>query len=198
MPIYMRSTVNGLVKELATSRKSDPELWDQKSEKAYGKGEYIKELNNHLSTLKVKIFEARAGAYRDKQTGYSKTSFSVLLKNQKTILEVFKKHNEQLAALVDSEYSPATLRRYKISFGHILSFIKWKYDLEDFEINKLNYDFLTDYVFWLKSVRKCNHNTTMKYTCNFRKIVNGCIRHGWLTRDPFWGFKMSTQNNAGE
>jgi hypothetical protein len=85
------------------------------------------------------------------------------VEKSKIILEVFKEHNEQLAALVGSEYSPATIRRYKISFGHTLSYIKWKYDLEDFEINKLNDDFLTDYAFWLKSVRKCNHNTTMQY-----------------------------------
>ena len=44
MPIYMRITVEGLVKELTTSRKCDPELWDQTSERAYGKGEFIKEL----------------------------------------------------------------------------------------------------------------------------------------------------------
>jgi site-specific recombinase XerD len=33
----------------------------------------------------------------------------------------------------------------------------------------------------------------MKYIRNFRKIVNGCIRRGWLTRDPFLGFKMSME-----
>lgn len=38
MPIYMRITVNGLVNELTSSRKCDPKLWDQKAEKAYGKG----------------------------------------------------------------------------------------------------------------------------------------------------------------
>ena len=33
MPIYMRITVNGQVKELTSSRKCDPVLWDQKSAK---------------------------------------------------------------------------------------------------------------------------------------------------------------------
>jgi ABC-2 type transport system permease protein len=45
--------------------------------------------------------------------------------------------------------------------------------------------------FWLKSVRKCNHNTTIKYISNLRKIVNICLRRGWLLRDPFLGFKMT-------
>ncbi len=31
----------------------------------------------------------------------------------------------------------------------------------------------------------------MKYLSNFRKIVNKCIRNGWLMRDPFVGFNMA-------
>ena len=31
----------------------------------------------------------------------------------------------------------------------------------------------------------------MKYIANFKKIVNGCIRKGWLSKDPFLGFKMT-------
>ena len=31
----------------------------------------------------------------------------------------------------------------------------------------------------------------MKYLSNFRKIVNRCIRSGWLAKDPFVGFKMT-------
>ena len=45
--------------------------------------------------------------------------------------------------------------------------------------------------FGLKTFRNCNHNTTIKYISNFRKIVNGCIRNGWIDKDPFVGFKMT-------
>ncbi len=31
---------------------------------------------------------------------------------------------------------------------------------------------------------------TMKYLSNFKKIINRCLRNGWLQRDPFMGFKM--------
>jgi hypothetical protein len=58
------------------------------------------------------------------------------------------------------------------------------------EIAKLDFDFITEYEFWLKSVRKCDHNTTIKYLSNFKKIINRCLRNGWLQRDPFIGFKM--------
>jgi len=196
MPIYMRITVNGLVNELTTSRKCDLKLWDQKSEKASGKGEYLKELNNHLATLKVKVYEARLLLIEQNKTVTAEAIKNMLIgkvEKSKTILEVFQFHNEQLTELVNSQYAPLTLQRYRTSFGHTQSFIRWKYKVDDIEINKLDYEFIADYEFWLKSVRKCNHNSTMKYIRNFRKIVNMCIRRGWLARDPFLGFKMSME-----
>jgi site-specific recombinase XerD len=36
-----------------------------------------------------------------------------------------------------------------------------------------------------------NHNTTMKYLSNFKKIVIKCIKNGWLQKDPFIGFNMA-------
>ncbi len=68
--------------------------------------------------------------------------------------------------------------------------MEWKYGLSDIDIKKLNYEFISQYEFWLKTVRNCNHNTAIKYISNFRKIVNQCIRNGWLEKDPFVGFKM--------
>lgn len=62
----------------------------------------------------------------------------------------------------------------------------WKYKVNDIDIKKLNYEFMADYEFWFKSVRKCDHNTTAKYLQNFKKIVNICLKNAWLQRDPSW------------
>jgi site-specific recombinase XerD len=194
MPIYMRITVEGQSKEMTTSRHCDPKIWDQKAGKAYGKSEYLKELNNHLSTLQVKVYEARLLLIERNKPVSAEVIKNMLIgkvEKSKMILEIFKYHNDQMASLLNSEYAPGTLERYKTSLEHTRSFIKWKYGVEDFEINQLNFEFASEYEFWLKTVRKCNHNTTIKYISNLKKIVNGCIRRGWLTRDPFLGFKMS-------
>ena len=42
---------------------------------------------------------------------------------------------------------------------------------------------------YLKSIRKCNQNTTAKYIKNFGKIVRICLANGWITRDPFVNYK---------
>jgi integrase len=107
------------------------------------------------------------------------------------LMEIFEEHNAQMKALVGHEFSPLTLERYTTSKKHTLEFMKWKYKVDDMDIRRLNYQFMTNYEFWLKSVRKCDHNTSMKYLSNFKKIVNICIKSGWLDRDPFVGFKMA-------
>ncbi len=87
------------------------------------------------------------------------------------------------------EFAAGTLERYRTSLEHTRSFMRWKYSVADLDIKQLNYEFISEYA--LKSVRHCNHNTTMKYLSNFKKVVLHCVRNGWLPRDPFSAFKMS-------
>lgn len=194
VPIYLRITVDSIPKELSIKRECDPILWNSETQRAKGTKEAAKSLNAFLQTMEVQVHEARrrlieagkpitAQALKDLLTGREERKVG--------ILEVFAHHNEQLAALVGKEFAEGTLERYKTSLEHTRAFIKWKYNSSDLDIKKLDYEFIADYEFWLKSVRSCAHNTTMKYLSNFRKIVNKCIRSGSLTHDPFAGFKMT-------
>ncbi|MDB5276626.1 MAG: integrase family protein [Ferruginibacter sp.] len=108
-----------------------------------------------------------------------------------TLLEVFKKHNDQMFELIGIDCSKATHGKYKTTYDHTKAFLEWKYQLKDIEVQKLTYNFLTEFEFYLKSKQKCNHNTTIKYLSNLKKIVGVCIKNGWLAKDPFFGFKMS-------
>ena len=79
------------------------------------------------------------------------------------LMEVFKKHNDQMAELVGLEYAPGTLERFQTAYRHTLTFLQWKYKVDDIDISKLDYEFISEYEFWIKSVRKNNHNSTIKY-----------------------------------
>ncbi len=107
------------------------------------------------------------------------------------ILEVFADHNRQMEALVGKDYADGTLERYETSLEHTKAFIQWQYLVNDLYIRKLDHFFIEQYAFWLKTVRNCNHNTTMKYLSNFKKIVLICVKNKWLPGDPFTNFKMT-------
>jgi hypothetical protein len=59
MPVYLRITIDNDLKELCTSRKCKPGVWDKKAGRVKGKNEEARELNSHLNTFSLKAFEAR-------------------------------------------------------------------------------------------------------------------------------------------
>jgi len=193
--IYMRITVDGHSAEISTKRKCKPENWNVAAGRLKGKTDVVKSCNAYLDTLQQKVFEAKRKLIEtDKELNAENIKNLLLGKDngkKYMLLEVFQYHNDQMAALVGQEYAPGTLERYKTSYKHTQSFLEWKYKLKDIDITKLNFEFISDYEFWLKSVRKCDHNTTMKYLSNFKKIVIRCIKNGWLQKDPFIGFSMA-------
>ncbi|RYZ30471.1 MAG: site-specific integrase [Chitinophagaceae bacterium] len=194
IPVYLRITMDNEVVELCISRKCEEKSWDRKAQKVIGKNEETRELNHHISTFRMKAFEARLQLIEQSKPVTANGIRNLLTgREEKTrqILEVFQHHNDQMAALVGKEFSDGTLERYQTSIKHTRSFIKWKYGVQDMPIQKLDFEFVSDYEFWLKSKRACGHNTAIKYIANFRKIVNRCVRNGWLPKDPFSGFKMT-------
>ena len=92
--------------------------------------------------------------------------------------------------LVGKEYAQLTYVRFEMSMRHTKNFILWKFNQDNIDIKKLDYHYISEYSFWLKSIRNCNQNSTVKYLSNFKKIVIYCMKNGWLASNPFVGFKM--------
>jgi integrase-like protein/Arm domain-containing DNA-binding protein len=192
-PIYLRVSVDGERYEYSTQRYIALEKWSQELGKAKGRDENTKSINEYLDVLMDKVFvyqkqltleekEITIRAFKNKWLG--------IVEGSKMILEVFKDHNYKVEKLVGKDFAAGTLERYKTALEHTKRFIEWKYNADDLSISKLNYEFITEYEFWLKSFRNCSHNTTVKYLTNFKKIVLICVKNGWLKRDPFYGYKM--------
>lgn len=76
-----------------------------------------------------------------------------------------------------------------ISLKHTIDFLKWKYNLIDVDIKKVDHAFLMEYEFYLRSERKCANNSAIKYIKNFGKIIRICIANRWLIYDPFLNYK---------
>lgn len=194
MPIYLRITVDRGAKELSIARECDVERWNANSGRMYGTKEDAKLLNAYLDTLQTKVYEVRRQLLEKDETITAEALKNTLRgtnQESKMIMVLFQEHNEQMRSLVNKDYSPTTLIRYNTSLEHTRAFLEWKYGVCDMDIKKLNYDFISQYEFWFKTIRSCNHNTAIKYISNFRKIVNGCIKRGWIEKDPFYGFKMT-------
>jgi site-specific recombinase XerD len=203
VPLYIRITVNGRRLDHSIQRCVEPSQWSAAAGRVKGNNDQAHRVNLYLETLNAKVLRLEREMEIDGMT-VDFTNFREkwlgLTERRRMLLEVFQQHNDQMAALTKAgkDFAPATLTRYKTTLDHTRAFLRRKYRVDDIDIKKLNFEFAHDFEFWLKTDRKCAHNTTMKYIANLKKIVNGCIRKGWLPRDPFWGFKTTKQEVVRE
>ncbi|WP_457130798.1 site-specific integrase [Mucilaginibacter sp. UYNi724] len=196
LPIYLKITVDGAAKELSTKRKCEPSQWNPKAGRAIGTRESTKELNRFLEVMEQSVYRAKRKLIdndRELTVELLKDSLTGADEKKIMILDVFRNHNVQLKALEGIDFASNTIDRYNTTITHVSTFLKWKYDVEDIEIKKLDHEFISGFCFWFKSVQKCNHNSTMKYLSNFKKIVLICVKNKWLLSDPFSNFKFTTK-----
>lgn len=48
---------------------------------------------------------------------------------------------------------------------------------------------MSSFEYYLKTERKCSHNTALKYVTNFKKIIRIAYAHDWIDKDPFFNWK---------
>lgn len=172
----------------------EPSRWNRHAGRLTGTKEEVRSLNAFLDALQIKVNDVYRHLIQVNQpfdAEHIKQHLQGVKEKSRIILEVFQQHNAQMLALLGKDYAPGTLERYRTSLEHTRSFIRYQYDVEDLDIKQLNYSFISEYAFWLKSIRNCCHNTTMRYLSNFKKIVLHSVRNAWIDRDPFYGFKLT-------
>jgi len=195
-PIYARITVDGIRSELSINRVIDVTRWDSSAGKVKGTKEDARSINEHIDTIRTKLNDHQNTLIKNNKlvtASAVKNSFLGITEKKSTIIELFNYHNKQMAEKVDIDYSNSTVIRYTTTLSHVTDFIKLNYNTSDMYLTELNYKFITEFEHYLKTVRKCNHNSTIKYIRNMRKVVNIALANEWLEKDPFLKFKGSIE-----
>lgn len=198
--IYLRITVSGKRAEISTGKEVLPDRWNNAAGRVSGTKEDAKALNHYLDTVQAKVHEIHrrlldaeelisAEAIKNKFVGKGERLL--------TLIPIFKDHNQKLKALQGAEYSKGTITRYETALKHTVEFLQWKYNKTDIDIKAIDNSFINEFEFYLRSVRKCNNNSAVKYVkSNFGKVVRLCVANGWLQKDPFINYssKMKEVN----
>jgi site-specific recombinase XerD len=196
VPIYTRITINGKRIELSSNRFVEMSKWSSEAGKMKGTSEEARSINSHLDMLRIQIIDMQMELVHKKIPVTAETLKSKILgvdERARMLIPIFEDHNNKIKELVGKEYAPGTLERYKTSLSHTKEFLLWKYKVSDIEINKIDHAFLTDYEFWLRSVRNCANNTAVKYIKNFSKIIKICLANDWLDKNPFANYKSKVR-----
>ena len=197
LPIYLRVTMGGERFVWSTQKYVQSDKWSASASRVKGSSEEAKTLNAYLDLIKHKIFTYQKELMLEhkKLTIVSfKAKWLGNSDSNKFLLEVFDEHNRQMAKLIEKEeYAQGTLTHFETTFKHTRTFVKLKFRLTDIQINNVDYAFLSDFEFYLKS-EVCAHNTTIKYLGDLKKTVLICVKRNWLEKDPFVGYDMSRRD----
>ncbi len=188
-PVFMRLTINGERADASIKRFIEPHAWNSAKGKANEKSRGGKDLNLYLDAISANILRIQ----RDLELDKKEVSAQIILNrylgkeqsDRHTLMEVFRAHNEKCRALSGISLAPATVIRYETTLRLTEEFLQKNYKKEDCYLDEVTNQFIEDFEFFLKTVRRCCHNTTTKYLLNFKKIIRIALAKGWMKKDPF-------------
>ena len=191
--IMVRLTVNGDMVQFSSKLEIEPALWDTKAGKAAGNSVKARKINSMLDDIRTALnnhyhyVESRDSFVTAEKIRNAFLGYEV---RQQTLLELFKQHNEDASKLSGISKAPATLVKYDRTYRRLEEFMKAKYKVSDIALREINHKFVTDFEFYLRTVSRCNENTTGKFMQIFRKIVLIAKNNGWITIDPFANYHI--------
>jgi hypothetical protein len=193
-PVSMRITVNGQREEVRTKKSIHPDSWNQAKECSRARDKKSRDLNEYIESARIRI----AQLFNEMEQAGKTNTAEVLIRrffgkddeNRKTLLGVFKEHNEKCRQLIDIDYEEITIRRYDCCARYLGELIKEKYGQDDLLLKEVNGELVRSFEFYMKTERKCQQNTVIRYMKCFKKIINLSIANEWMSHNPFAGIKF--------
>lgn len=128
--IMARITIDGKLCQFSTKQSILPENWNIAADKAKGKD--AGKINALLEDIKASLNNIyHEQQWRDNYVTAEKVKNEFLGHSEKheTILNLFKKHNDDVKQLVGISKTIATYRKYEVTRRHLAEFIQSKYNI---------------------------------------------------------------------
>lgn len=192
-PILMRITIDGQFDEIRIQRSVPLKYWNAAKGYSKGKDRASIELNNFISTLSVRALEK----HKELMLEQALITPKLLLKRifgkdteMKTLLGTMQQEIKDMEKVVNIDYSPITINRYKNVLKKLEDAIPTFYDKEDITFHELTPEFVKAFDLHLKVEARLCRNTIVRYMKCFKKITNMALAKEWMRKDPFYGYKM--------
>lgn len=112
--------------------------------------------------------------------------------NKMSLCKLMTYHNQDMKDSI----AWGTLKNYFTTQKYLQKFLKDKLRKIDILLKDLNYKFVMDFEYFLKSFKPLDHHKTlsnngvMKHMERFRKMINVALKNDWMEKDPFKAYKM--------
>ena len=113
-----------------------------------------------------------------------------------TFMQLFEKHNADVAKQVGISISSTSLQKYTVCKRHFSEFLQTIYKRSDIKLSELTFVVIKDFDIYLQTVVKQNANTATKTLKTLKTITILGQKLGVLHHDPFFNhrFHLETVN----
>ncbi len=197
-PIYARVTINGKRAEIATQNEVAISEWDARSQMAYGKVKESKLINSEIAIMRARllsIYSKLTMAGKHLSAEAIKNDYCGVVEKPRMLVQIIQQHNDDFEKLIGKDYCRVTWSKYAGMLQHVKGFLKWKFNLSDISLQSLNFEFINDFEFYLKTEKNIDSHTNPRYIKNLRKVVRECVLKDWLHKDPFIAYKLKEKKS---
>lgn len=194
IPIYLRITVNGERAEISTNQKIELLKWDSVVQRARGRSESARILNDYLDNQQSRI-RKDYNSLIEKDDAVTAEKLKDMLTGKHLryyyLVDVFEKNNKLVELEIGSKYTKDTFVRYQISIERLKKFLQKEYNTVDIKLDDLNHGFIHRYEAFLRTEYTCDHNTVMKYLKHLKKVIHFAMKMGYIECDPFFQYQTA-------
>jgi len=191
--IYLKLTINKEKIHMAVGKNVNPKTWSAiqsgktNSKEATDVKDFIDQtkfmIREHINNLRDEGKLITVLTVRNAYLG--------IKEEEKTIIGIFQEHNDKATLLKGKDFAAATVQRYESCLRLTQAFIRDKYKKDDLPLDQLDHGFITGLELYYKTKRNCNHNTSIKYLKNLKKITRIALANGWMKKDPYANYKFT-------
>lgn len=187
-PIYLRLTVNGKRVELAVNRKIEELKWDSKLQRAKGRLESARTLNEYLDSIENKVKKEFNWLLENGKQITPDLLKDILNGNNKkehSLIPVFELNNKLIEQEEGDKYTRSTIDQYTTTLTRLKKFLNEQIGCEDIALSKLDILFIRNFDIFLRTNYKIDQNTLVKQLKQLKKVIHFAMSLGYIDKDPF-------------
>lgn len=185
--IMVRITIDGEYLQFSTKQEILPYLWNQKSGSASGRTIAARQVNDHLTTIRLDLHNH----YRKLSDKYGKV-FPLMVKNAYLtpgdyymLGYQFEEQLKHLKSRIGKNLTKETYYRYELTWHRLQNFIKEKYNSSDIPLDKINLRFLEKFYLYLREKHDCANDTAQKFMQKLEAVLIYAEKIRVIPSNPF-------------
>jgi site-specific recombinase XerD len=193
--IIARITISKKVMDISLKKTIPYAVWDSKRESTVSRTPAAKQINKFIDDTRYRLMECYQQLLLEHKviTPHAiKTLYLGETKIENTLLGLINYHNTNMKQVL----AWGTLKNYFTTERYVQLFLQQKYKNADIFLSSLNYQFITEFEFFLRTSKPLDasnpltNNGVMKHMERLRKMVTLAYKMEWISKDPFAQYKL--------